>query len=89
MMKRYTTSRIVGIAVSVLLLSGGICLLRRRRAGRSLHVAYGIVGVATTIINLIISIVFIFPSMFAVILGPMVPVLSEMFDSMIKNATLG
>jgi tight adherence protein C len=32
---------------------------------------------------------FIFPSMFAVILGPMVPVLSEMFDSMIKNATLG
>jgi tight adherence protein C len=32
---------------------------------------------------------FIFPAMFAVILGPMVPVLSEMFDTMIKNATLG
>ena len=76
-------SSVVGIVVSVLLLSGGICLLRRRRSGRSLHVTYGILAIATTIITQIISVVFIYPPMFHSLVGSNVAEIGE------KAGTIG
>lgn len=46
-----TVSMLVGIGTCILLLAGGILLLRRRALARALHLAYGALGVVITLVN--------------------------------------
>jgi hypothetical protein len=49
-------SGLFGFLMAVVLLSGGICLIRRRPAGLPLSVAYGVLGLIGSVLNTIITV---------------------------------
>ena len=48
-----TFSMLAGAVITVLLLAAGILLFKRRRAGRTLHVAYGLIAVLLGLVGLV------------------------------------
>ena len=58
-----TAGSLAGIALAILLLVAGICLLKRVRAARRLHVTYAGVSMVLAVVGLVIVITVLFPSL--------------------------
>jgi len=50
---------LIGIAIYVMLAIGGVMLLKRRRVGRTLHVAYALVGIVLAIVGTVVGLILV------------------------------